>query len=75
MKCDDLQEKVVMLRGKPLRVAKFGGRRSKSSVRKVNPWCFVVAENTPKIPRLQMVWCSLAHAHVPAVGDAVGDVC
>ena len=29
------------------RVAKYGGGRSKSSVPKVNPWCFVVAEHTP----------------------------
>ena len=33
------------------------------TVRKVNPWCFVVAENTPKIPLSRMACCSLAHAH------------
>jgi len=33
------------------RVAKYGGQRSKSSVPKFNPWCFVVAENTRKLPR------------------------
>ena len=55
-------------------VAKYGGRRSKSSVAKVNPLCFVVAENTPKIPRSRMVCCCCAHAHVPVLGDAVEDV-
>jgi len=55
-------------------VAKYGGRRSKSSVPKVNPWCFVVMENAPKLPRSRLACCCCAHAHVPVVGDAVEDV-
>ena len=44
---------------------------TESSVAKVNPLCLVVAGNTPKIPRSQMVCCCRAHAPVPVVGDAV----
>jgi hypothetical protein len=57
-----------------LRVAKYGSHCSKSSVPKINPWCFVVAENTPKLPRSRMACCCRAHAQVPVVGDAVEDI-
>jgi hypothetical protein len=33
-----------VIRNYSRRVAKYGGRRSKSLVPKVNPWCFVVAD-------------------------------
>ena len=58
----------------PRRVAKYGARRSKSSVPKVNAWFFVVAEDTQKLPRSRMACCCRAHAHVPVVGVAVEDV-
>jgi len=57
-----------------MRVIKYGDRRRKPSVPKVNPWFFVVAENTQKIPRSRMACCCRAHARVPVVGDAVADV-
>jgi len=47
------------------RVAKYGGRRSKSSVAKVNPWCFVVAENTPKFKkRLKVEFMSVGEIYI-----------
>jgi hypothetical protein len=33
------------------RADKYGGRRSKSSVPKVNPWCFIVAKKIRNYPR------------------------
>ena len=56
------------------RVAKYGGRRRKLSVPKVNPWCSVVAENALKLPWSRMACCCRAHAQVPVAGDAVEDV-
>ena len=56
------------------RVATQGGRRSKSSAPHVNPWCFVVAENTPKLHRSRMACCCRANAHVPVVGIAIKNV-
>jgi hypothetical protein len=50
------------------RVAKYGGRRSRSSVSKVIPWCFAVAENTPKLPRSRMACYYRAHAYIPLGG-------
>jgi hypothetical protein len=54
-----------------MRVTKYGGRHSKSSVPKVNPWFLVVAENTQKIPRSRMACCCRAPAKIPVAGDAV----
>jgi hypothetical protein len=60
------------LRNCSRRAVKYGGRRSKSSVPKANPWCFVIAEKTPNLPRSRMACC--CRAHVPVVGDAVEEV-
>jgi hypothetical protein len=57
------------------RAAKYGGRRSKSSVPKVNPWCFIVVEYTQKLPPSRMASCSHAHVHIPVMGVALKDVC
>jgi len=56
------------------RGAKYGGRRRKSSVPRVNPWCLVFAVNTPKLPQSRMACCCRAHAQIPVVVDAVEDV-